>query len=287
MKSNFTDKELLNLAFTDPELFRIQIDRLIYGLLLDIDSIDILKKSLTLLDITTLNDSDYKESLIKIISQSLYNVDGKKNVVAGVCIYSNLLPVLNELNLDKRVSKVVVSGGFPTGQLSLDGKLSDITYAIENGADEVDVPINRGLFFENRKELEVELRAMKSIVSQNKDAKLKVILETSELQDYKNIYDASLLAMQCGADFIKTSTGKVAKGADIYSSCVMMLAIKDFLEKNPDRVVGFKAAGGIRKCGQVLQYYALMQHFFWEDYINKNTFRIGCSSLINEIINNI
>ncbi|MBR1775323.1 MAG: hypothetical protein IJ759_07355 [Bacteroidales bacterium] len=287
MKNNITDKQLLNLAFTNPQSFRMRVDKLINELLSDIDKRKILKKSLSLLDITTLHDDDYKNSLVNIVNQSVYNVDGEDGVVAGVCIYSNLLPVLNEFNLDKRVSKVVVSAGFPTAQLSLVGKLNDVGFAIENGADEVDVPINRGLFFENREELKIELTAIKSIVKQNEKAKLKVILETSELKNYGNVYSSSMFAMRCGADFIKTSTGKVALGADVYSSCVMMLAIKDFLEENKDSVVGFKAAGGIRECAQVLQYYALMQYFFNEEYIDKNTFRIGCSNLRNEIINNI
>ena len=170
MKNNITDKQLLNLAFTNPQSFRMQVDKLINELLSDIDKRKILKKSLSLLDITTLHDDDYKNSLVNIVNQSDYKEDGEDGVVAGVCIYSNLLPVLNEFNLDKRVSKVVVSGGFPTAQLSLVGKLNDVGFAIENGADEVDVPINRGLFFENREELKIELTAIKSIVKENEKA---------------------------------------------------------------------------------------------------------------------
>ena len=289
MESNIGYSNLLSLAFNDAQSFRMQIDAIANELLLNADRKKLLKNSLSLLDVTTLQDNDYKDSLVKIISQSTYNVDGREDVVAGICIYSNLLPVLNELEVDKRIKKVVVSGGFPTGQLSLVAKLNDVAFAVENGADEIDVPINRGLFFENPKELTIELEAIKSIVNQSngKTVKLKVILETSELKNYRNVYDASMLAMQAGADFIKTSTGKVSRGADIYSSYIMMAAIKDFMAANPDRKVGFKAAGGIRQCDQVLQYYCLMQYFFGKEYINKDTFRIGCSSLINEIINNI
>ena len=238
-------------------------------------------------DITTLKNDDYKKSIIDIVNKSVYNVNGNIGLVAGICIYSNLLPVLNQLSIDRRIKKVVVSGGFPSGQLSLEGKLSDIEFAIKNGVDEIDIPINRGLFFENIDELAVEIKTIKNIIEQKGQIKLKVIIETSELKNYTNVFNASMIAMQNGADFIKTSTGKMSIGADVYSSAIMMLAIKEFYKENQNRVVGFKVAGGIRESKQVLQYYTLMRHFFEEDYINKNTFRIGCSSLIDKIISNL
>ena len=286
MLNKITDIELKDLAFNNIDLFIEKVDSIVNNLLSSINEAEALKKLLTLLDITTLRDEDYKESIVKIISQSTYILNNNRGVVAGVCIYSNLLPVLNTLELDNRISKVVVSGGFRTGQLSLDGKLHDIGFAIENGADEIDVPLNRGLFFEHKEELAIEISAMKSIVSQNKDAKLKVILETSELKNYKNVYEASVIAMENGADFIKTSTGKVKNGADIYSSAVMMMAIKDYMAVE-NRVVGFKSAGGIRKCSEALKYYALMQYFFGDNYITKDTFRIGCSNLKDDIMDSI
>ncbi|MBR1626301.1 MAG: deoxyribose-phosphate aldolase [Bacteroidales bacterium] len=286
MINKITDIELKNLAFNNIELFIERVDYIVSNLLSTINEIEALKKLLTMLDITTLRDDDYRESLVKIISQSTYIVDNNKGIVAGVCIYSNLLPVLNTLELDKRIRRVVVSGGFPTGQLSLEGKLNDIAFAIENGADEIDVPINRGLFFENKKEMAIEISAMKSIISQNKEVKLKVILETSELKSYENVYNASMIAMENGADFIKTSTGKTGKGADVYSAAIMMLAIKDYMVAN-GRIVGFKAAGGIRKSSEALKYYVLMQYFFGDSYINKDNFRIGCSNLKNDIIDSI
>ena len=287
MIGKMTNKELKDLAFNNVDLFVKEIDFIVTNLLSEINRVNVLTDLLNMLDITTLRDDDYRNSLVKIITQSTYNVNGKDGVVAGVCIYSNLLPILNKLDLDERVSKVVVSGGFPTGQLSLRGKLSDVSFAIENGANEIDVPINRGLFFENTNECAIEISAIKSIVKQKSNAKLKVILETSELGTYKNIYTAAMIALQNGADFIKTSTGKVSRGADIYSSAVMMLAMKDYMAINSDRQVGFKVAGGIRKCDDALQYYALMQYFFTKQNIDKSIFRVGCSNLRDNIINNI
>ena len=287
MKSNITDKELLNLAFTDKKLFKLKVDTILENDLVEIDVRNILEKSLSWLDITTLKNDDYKKSIIDIVNKSVYNVNGNIGLVAGICIYSNLLPVLNQLCIDRRIKKVVVSGGFPSGQLSLEGKLSDIEFAIKNGVDEIDIPINRGLFFENIDELAVEIKTIKNIIEQKGQIQLKVIIETSELKNYTNVFNASMIAMQNGADFIKTSTGKMSIGADVYSSAIMMLAIKEFYKENQNRVVGFKVAGGIRESKQVLQYYTLMRHFFEEDYINKNTFRIGCSSLIDKIISNL
>ena len=287
MKNRIDYKELLNLAFSSAERFRMQIDTIITQLLYNVNTEDILKKSLTLLDITTLNDEDYKSSIVKIISQSTYNLNDIEGTVAGICIYSNLLPILNEFEIDKRVRKVVVSAGFPTGQISLEAKIKDVQFALQNGANEIDIPINRGLFFENPTVLGQEIKEIKKQISLYDKVKLKVILETSQLRSYENVYKASMIAMNNGADFVKTSTGKTKQGADIYSSAVIMMAIKDFLGTNNDRVVGFKVAGGIRNCEQVLQYYSLMQYFFFEQYINQDTFRIGCSNLKEDLINNL
>ncbi len=286
MENNICDN-LLELAFSEPKKFNERVDKIVSTTLESLDKDFVLRKLLSLLDITTLHDDDYKQAIEDIALQSTFEIEGNSGVVAGICVYSNLLPLLNAANIDKRISKVVVSGGFPTGQMSLEGKLHDIGFAIENKADEIDVPINRGLFFENVEELCIELNAMNSIVKQNPKSKLKVIIEAGELKDFKNVYTASKLAMTCGADFIKTSTGKVSRGADIYSSAVMMLAIKEFMDSNLNRTIGFKAAGGIRTSVQAMQYYALMTYFFGEEYITKDTFRIGCSNLKQEIINNI
>lgn len=243
-------------------------------------------KILSFLDITTLNDTDYQQALRDIVKETVFNVEDKEVKVAGLCIYSNLLPVLNLLHLDRDVRRVVVSGGFPTGQLSLEAKLHDVAFAIENKADEVDIPINRGLFFENRGELEIEIEAIKSIVNQNPKAKLKVIIESGELKTYKNVYEASLLSIKSGADFIKTSTGKVSRGADLYSAAIMMIAIKETLSTT-GKNVGFKAAGGIRKSEDALKYYLLAKAILGDNYITQETFRIGCSNLKYDILDKI
>ncbi|MBQ7984820.1 MAG: hypothetical protein IJ250_04195 [Bacteroidales bacterium] len=284
-----TEKDKLKLdAFQNGSDFERRIDCLLAEELSRINQKEALKEILGLLDITTLNDCDNKASVEKIIEQSKYFIDGKPFTVAGICVYSDLLWVLNSSEISSQnIYKVAVSGGFPSAHCSLQSKLSDIAFAVDNGADEIDVPINRGLFLENIVQAENELKQMRKTISKGRNVKMKVILETSQLQAYGNVYNASMLAMQCGADFIKTSTGKTDKGADVYTSAVMMIAIRDFAEKENSRTVGFKAAGGIRNSLQALQYYALMKCFFGEKYITKDTFRIGCSSLIEQIKKNI
>ncbi len=280
-------EELKSLMLTDTTSFKNYVDNLVSFSISEQRRREILKKSLSMLDITTLNSDDYRVAIEKIVSQSDYIVDKQIGYVAGICVYSNLIDILDTLLKNKDVKKVVVSGGFPTGQLSLQAKIKDIEYALQHGADEIDIPLNRGLFYENQDNLVEEITLMSNLVHTKKDAKIKVILETSLLHNLQDVYLASMLAMQCGADFIKTSTGKVSRGADIYSSFVMMLAIYNFVNTNEGRVVGFKVAGGVRTCEQVIQYNLLMQHLFSKQYINKDTMRIGCSNLKQEIINNL
>ena len=273
------------LAFTsDENKFQAEVDEIVSHSLYQTNNV--LINLLSLLDITTLNDEDNYKAIENISFMAVSEVGEKKINVAGVCVYSNLLPILNNQQLPNGVKKVVVSGGFPTAQISLKAKLSDISFCIENNADEIDIPINRGLFFENREELKKELIQISNFIHNNSKAKLKVILETSELKTYQNVYDASLLAMECGADFIKTSTGKVSRGADLYSSVIMLVAIQDYFNKT-NRLVGFKAAGGIRSYQEAIKYYIIAKEIMGETYINSSTFRIGCSNLRNDIVNNI
>lgn len=284
-RANIDINNIKQLAFTSEiDKFQTEVDNLITQSSYEKNAV--LLQLLSLLDVTTLNDEDYSQSIKNISSITTSRVGEKDINVAGVCVYSNLLPILNQQQIHNEVKRVVVSGGFPTAQISLKAKLSDISFCLENNADEIDIPINRGLFFENKEELKEELIQISNLIHNNSDSKLKIILETSELKTYQNIYDASILAMECGADFIKTSTGKVSRGADVYSSVIMLVAIKDYFIKT-NKLVGFKAAGGIRSYQDAVKYYIIAKQIMGEAYINPSTFRIGCSNLRNDIINNI
>lgn len=276
-----------HLAFeNNTECFKSYVDNLLTEAYKRVDNREeILFKILSLLDITTLNDDDYRLAIEKIVSQTVCRVGQRTTEVAGVCVYSDLITFLEKYKLPK-VKKVVVSGGFPTSRLSLPAKLCDIDFALQHHADEIDIPLDRALFFENRQELEKQLREIRKTIDNYPGAKLKVILETSELKSFYNVYSASKLAIENGADFVKTSTGKFSRGADLYSSVIMLLTIKKHFEAT-SRLVGFKAAGGIRQAKQATDYYLLYSLIVGEKYICPDTFRIGCSNLRDNIINQI
>lgn len=283
------NKDIENIkvsAFSlDKTLFYSKVDDLVNKVI--INKKEILTKIISFLDITTLNNTDNKKAIENIIPNLTCRVGERQINVAGICIYSNLLPILNNYSLPKEIKRVVVSGGFPTGQMSLEAKLQDINFALNNNADEIDIPINRGLFFENEKEFITELQILSNYIkTYHKEVKLKVILETSELESYKNIYKASMLAIENGADFIKTSTGKVSRGADIYSSVIMLIVIKEYFEKT-NKIIGFKVAGGIRTWQEAIKYYILAENIIGKDFLNKETFRIGCSNLRDNILKEI
>jgi deoxyribose-phosphate aldolase len=162
-------------------------------------------------------------------------------------------------------------------------KKEEIKYAIENNVDEIDICLNRGLFFdENKEKAAQEIREIRNLLNlADKKIVLKVILEVGELQTYSNIMEASTLCLENGADFIKTSTGKIEKGADIYSSTVMLLALREYYRKN-NVLKGLKVAGGIRKIEEAVEFMNLYKYFITSNFDN-NSFRIGCSQLFDKI----
>lgn len=232
------------------------------------------------LDLTSLSSTDNEESIKTLIKNStVKEIDGLK--VAGICVYSNFLNVLNENLLDKEIRKVVVAGYFPSGQNPIELKLNEIKFAVDNGAEEVDIVMNRGLFLEGKFDIvSQETSRAKEIC---KNIILKVILEIGELCSYENIYKASLIALESGADFIKTSTGKIEKGADIYSFSTMLKAINDY-HKKTGVIKSIKASGGISTTEQALDYYTLFSHFIGYEYLIPKYFRIGGSKLKNDLV---
>lgn len=236
------------------------------------------------LDLTSLESVDDMNSIKCLIENSFFDYEGVRYLVAGVCVFPNFLPLIKELDFDKELKTIVVAGGFPFSQMPLEVKLEEVRYALEHGADEIDVCINRGLFLSKNEEVvSNEIKAVKNLISTcEKSVSLKVILETGELGSYSNIMKASMLALESGADFIKTSTGKIAKGADVYSVCVMLLALRLFYKKT-GMLKGLKVAGGIRSCFDALQYKNLFDSFMIKGLNDNKYFRIGCSKLFENI----
>ncbi|MCK9162842.1 MAG: deoxyribose-phosphate aldolase [Bacteroidales bacterium] len=245
-----------------------------------VNKIEVAIQCLKCLDLTSLSSTDNKESIKKLIENStIYELNGIK--VAGICVYPNFLSILNESNLDKQIKKVVVAGYFPSGQNPIELKLSEIKFAIDNGADEVDIVLNRGLFLERKFDIvSHETLKSKEICG---DKILKVILEIGELGSFENIYKASIISLDAGADFIKTSTGKITTGADIYSFAIMIKSIIDY--KNKTGVLkSIKVAGGISTFEQALDYYILFSYFLGKENLNSKYFRIGGSRLKENLV---
>jgi deoxyribose-phosphate aldolase len=201
--------------------------------------------------------------------------------VAAVCIYPDLVPeaVAGVAGSTVRVASVATS--FPSGRAALDVKLADVKSAVAAGADEVDMVIDRGAFLTGRYGLVYdEITAVRAACG---DAHLKVILETGELSTLDNVRRASWLAMLAGADFIKTSTGKVTPAATLPVTLVMLEAVRDYLDF-ADRRVGVKPAGGIRTEKDAIRYLVLVNETAGEDWLDPRYFRIGASSLLNDLL---
>ena len=238
------------------------------------------------IDLTTLSTEDSEMSVAKF-TQRVNDFDSdypQYPHVAAICVYSNFAETV-KTNLDvEGVDVCVVAAGFPSSQTFQAVKVADVALAREAGADEVDIVLNVGMFNDgNYEDLCDEIIELKHTA---KGAKLKVILETGCLKTPEKIRDASVLAMYSEADFIKTSTGKIYDGASLEAAYVMCQCIKQY-HALTGRKVGFKAAGGVRTTEEAVAYYTLVKEILGEDWLNADYFRIGASSLANNILSTL
>lgn len=238
---------------------------------------------LNCVDLTTLSTTDSERSVAeftKRVNQYWVKYPDYKNV-AAICVYSNFASVV-QANLEvSDVGIAVCSACFPSSQAHLETKIAETALAVSDGADEVDVVINIGYFIDGAyEELCDELSELKDAVGA--DRTLKVILETGCLETAKKIRDASVLALYSGADFIKTSTGKMYPGASLEAAYVMCQCIKEY-NQNHNKKVGFKAAGGIRTTEDAVKYYTIVKEVLGDEWLTNERFRIGASSLANAL----
>jgi deoxyribose-phosphate aldolase len=247
------------------------------------DDKDLLKKIFSLIDLTTLSERDNLENVtrmcekLNVLSESYPSMPA----VAAVCVYPELVSVVKETLDNPLVNIASVGGGFPAAQTFTNIKVMEIEQAIGQGAEEIDIVLPVGKFLmEEFEYVEYEIQVIKERIGQ---VHLKVILETGSLQDYSLIRKASFLAISSGADFIKTSTGKITPGATPEAMIVMCQAISDYYNRT-GRKIGIKPAGGISDPETALLYYTIVREILGEDWLNAERFRIGASGLANHLL---
>ena len=233
------------------------------------------------IDFTTLEAFDNAEKIDEFCAKALaFPKQAPHLSVPAICIYSPFVRQAKQLLAGSGIRVATVACCFPSGQMPFDLKVKEVEYCVEQGADEVDMVISRGTFLAGRyEEVFDEIKVIKETC---KDAHLKVILETGELKTVENIRKASELAILAGADFIKTSTGKVPVAATPLAAIVMIDTIKDYYEATGKRV-GFKPAGGMKTPDDALTYYYLVKNILGDAWLNPNLFRVGTSRLANQI----
>jgi deoxyribose-phosphate aldolase len=239
--------------------------------------------AIRMMDLTTLEGQDTPGKVAALASKAIRPDPADPSVpsVAAVCVYPNLVPDAAKRLAGSGVKVASVATAFPSGQSPIDLKVAEVRRAIELGADEVDMVIDRGAFLSGRyTQVLDEVRRVKEACG---DVHLKAILETGELGTYDNVRRASLLAIAGGADFVKTSTGKISPAATLPVVLVMLEVVRDVFEETGRRI-GVKAAGGIRQAKQAVQYLVLVHETLGPDWLTPDLFRLGASSLLNDVL---
>ena len=267
------------------EKVKQDIDKILAEHYAENDNKEVYKQCLNQIDLTSLNGSDTHAEIISMVEK----VNGFKAVypqlpnVAAICIYPALVPVVKE-HLTENVGIAAVSAGFPASQTFIEVKIAETAMSVLEGATEIDVVISIGKFLEGKyEEVYEELSEIKASCRQ---AHLKVILETGALKTASNIMKASILAMASGADFIKTSTGKIPVAATLEATYVMCNAIKEWNEKNGVKV-SYKPAGGIVTTEDAVKHYTIVKEILGNEWLNNTRFRFGASRLANNLLSSI
>ena len=242
-----------------------------------------IRLAVSMTDLTTLEGADTPGKVRHLCAKAVVPAPTMPEVpsCAAVCVYPSLIGVVREALDGTGVRAASVATAFPSGQAPLGVKLRDAEEAVAAGAQEIDMVISREAFLAGE-----DTRVMEEIVRVKEvcgDADLKVILETAELGSYDHVRHASMLAMEAGADFIKTSTGKAASGATPGVTLVMLEAIRDYAQRS-GRAVGMKAAGGVSTSKAALHRLVLVKETLGDEWLTPERFRIGASSLLNDLL---
>ncbi len=242
-----------------------------------------LKLVLNMIDLTTLEGKDTEGKVKQLCykAQHLHDAYEGLPTVAAICVYPSMVKIAKQALGNSGVKVAAVATAFPSGQAPREVKIRDTKFAVDNGADEIDMVISRGKFLEGDYNFVFdEIAAIKEACG---NARLKVILETGELVTYDKVRRASDIAMYAGADFIKTSTGKIQPAATMPVTLVMLEAIRDFYYKT-GKMIAMKPAGGISKAKAALHYLVMVQETLGSAWMSNHWFRFGASSLANDVL---
>lgn len=238
------------------------------------------------IDLTSLNMTDTAAHITDFTRRvnDFENEHPEMPNVAAICVYPNFVQTVRMNLEDSSVNIAAVSGGFPTSQTFTEVKVAETALAVADGADEIDIVINAGNFLAGEyEEMSDEIEEIKHSC---RDAKLKVILETGALKSAENIKKAAILSIYSGADFIKTSTGKLEPAATLEAAYIMCQTIKEYYE-GTGKKIGFKPAGGIVTTADAVKYYTIVKNILGEEWLNKELFRLGASRLANNLLSSI
>ncbi len=242
-----------------------------------------IKMAVSMIDLTTLEGKDSDGKVYALCQKAIRPLGGTYEIphVAAVCVYPNLIKTAKAALAGSGVNVASVATSFPSGQSPLKLKVEEVRKVVHLGADEVDMVISRGEFLEgNYQHTYNEVKAVKEACG---EVHLKVILETGELETYDNVRKASIIAMLAGADFIKTSTGKVQPAATLPVTLVMLEAIRDFYNET-GKIIGMKPAGGIKTTKDAISYLCLVKETLGDMWLTPNLFRLGASTLLNDLL---
>lgn len=288
--NNSQDRYQAALAKYDTQLndadVQAQVAALIEKKVAENNTEEVKKFLFSCIDLTTLNTTDSDESVMRFtekVNKFEEEFPDLKNV-AAICVYPNFAQVVKDTFEVEGVNIACVSGGFPSSQTFTEVKVAETALALADGATEIDIVISVGAFLSE--DYETMCEEIMEIKETCKERHLKVILETGALQTASNIKKASILSMYAGADFIKTSTGKMQPAATPEAAYVMCQAIKEYHELTGNKI-GFKPAGGINTVHDALVYYTIVKEILGEEWLNNQLFRLGTSRLANLLLSEI
>jgi deoxyribose-phosphate aldolase len=248
--------------------------------------LEALNMIVTMCDLTTLEGEDTEGKISQMVAKAIKPnpLDASVPSVAAVCVYPSLVSIAKEKVQNSNVKVAAVSSYFPSGQVPMESKLLDTKYAIDSGADEIDIVINRKAFLEgDYRKVYDEIVALKEVCQ---DVHLKTILEVGDLKTYENIRKASIISLAAGSDFIKTSTGKLSIGSSRQACYVMLKSVLDY-ESMTGIKAGIKVAGGIRDAKDAIRYLVMINEEMGSGWLNPELFRFGASSLLDDVLKQI